>query len=283
MSKDDVKLEYKPASDHRRAHYTLRWRILSIAVVGTVGFILFLVVLLSESKDNANLLQEIRDVRYPVQESLVAAFNELEAIDSNLEHAFISSNTSLLDHSMQLAAQFRAHLHKVMVLEDKHRQDVTEILSGFDAYFGDSHALAQAIITKQMEFSESTAIKQQNARAFNRLLDALGELQTRQSDKLVNSVDAATKRASESLKTGLITGVITALLLFLIAFITTSNILQRINNMVSSLRQIAVGTGDMTVRMPLTGADEMTELAYWFNTFLEKLQRVTQEIGRAHV
>ncbi len=277
MSKEDVKLEYKPASDHRKAYYTLRWRILSIAVVGTVGFILFLAVLLSESKDNADLLQEIRDVRYPVQESLVAAFNELEAIDSNLEHAFISSNTSLLDHSMQLAAQFRAHLHKVMVLEDKHRQDVTEILSGFDAYFGDSHALAQAIITKQMEFSESTAIKQQNAHAFNQLLDALGELQTGQSDELVNSVDAATMRASESLKTGLITGAITALLLFLIAYITTRNILQRINNMVSSLRQIAVGTGDMAVRMPLTGADEMTELAYWFNTFLEKLQRVTQE------
>jgi predicted signal transduction protein with EAL and GGDEF domain len=277
MSKQDVMYQYQPASDRRKAHYTLRWRILSIAVVGTVGFILFLVVLLSESKDNADLLQEISDIRYPVQENLVAAFNELEAIDSNLEHAFISSNTSLLDHSMQLAAQFRAHLHKVMVLEDKHREDVTEILSQFDAYFGASHALVQAIITKQMEFSETTTIKQQNARDFNRLLDALGELQTNQSDALVNSVDAATLRASESLKTGLITGLITALLLFLIAFVTTRNILQRINNMVSSLRQIAVGTGDMAVRMPLTGADEMTELAYWFNTFLEKLQRVTQE------
>jgi hypothetical protein len=40
MSKQDVMYQYQPASDHRKAHYTLRWRILSIAVVGTVGFIL---------------------------------------------------------------------------------------------------------------------------------------------------------------------------------------------------------------------------------------------------
>jgi len=47
--------------------------------------------------------------------------------------------------------------------------------------------------------------------------------------------------------------------------------------MVSSLRKIATGTGDMNVRIPLTGADEMTELAYWFNTFIQKLQHLTTE------
>ena len=47
--------------------------------------------------------------------------------------------------------------------------------------------------------------------------------------------------------------------------------------MVSSLRQIATGNGDMSVRIPLTGSDEMTELAYWFNTFIERLQNLTTE------
>ncbi|MEM7256209.1 MAG: EAL domain-containing protein [Pseudomonadota bacterium] len=277
MSDEDMNPSYKPASNHRLAHNTLRWRILSIAIVGTLGFMLFLAVMLSSSKDNADLLQEIRDTRYPVQENLVAALNELETIDSNLEHAFITSNAALLDHSMLLAAQFRAHLHQAMVLESEQREMITALLAQFDAYFRDSHGLAQAIITKQMDFSETTAIKQKNAQSFNHLLDALGDLQLSQTDALVTTVDAATKRAAESLRAGLITGLITAMLLFLIAFITTRHILQRINTMVTSLRQIAVGSEDMAVRMPLTGSDEMTELAYWFNTFLEKLERLTRE------
>ncbi len=277
MSSDDRKSTYKPASDDLLAHNTLRWRILSIAVVGTVGFMLFLFVMLGVSKQNADLLREIRDTRYPVQENLVAALNELETIDSNLEHAFITANATLLDHSMLLADRFRAHLHQAMVLEPQHRVAASEFLTQFDEYYRNSHALVQAIIDKHMEFAETTTIKQQNSAAFIDLRDALGALQTQQTDALISTVDAATRRASNSLSAGLITGLITAMLLFLIAIFTARNILQRINSMVTSLKKIAVGSHDMAVRMPLTGSDEMTELAYWFNTFLEKLQQLTLE------
>ena len=255
----------------------MRWRILSIAAVGTLGFFVFLVVMLSDSKKNADLLKEIRDTRYPVQENLLTALNGLETIDSNLEHAFISSNSALLDHSMLLAAQFRGHLHRVMILENKFHEQISDILSQFDVYFSDSHTLVQAIISNQIEFTETTARKQRNAHAFNSLIDALGGLQTRQSEALVASVDAATQRASESLRAGLTTGVLTAIMLFVIALFTTSSIVQRVNHMVSSLKQIAVGNGDMSKRIALTGSDEMTELAFWFNTFIEKLQNVTEE------
>lgn len=273
----DMNFRHYTDGDRRKTRHTLRWRILSIAAVGTLGFFVFLAVILGDSKDNADLLKEIRDTRYPVQENLLAALNGLETIDSNLEHAFISSNSALLDHSMLLAAQFRGNLHRAMIIEKQYHEQINEILSQFDEYFSSSHALAQAIITNQKEFADTTAHKQRNARAFNSLIDALGGLQTKQSEALVSSVDSATQRASDSLRVGLTTGFITAILLFVIALFTTRSILQRINNMVSSLRQIAVGNGDMSKRIPLTGSDEMTELAYWFNTFIEKLQHVTEE------
>ncbi len=275
MSKDTKSNNYA-AGDRRKTRHTLRWQILSIAAVGTLGFFVFLIVILGDSKDNADLLKEIRDTRYPVQENLLAALNGLETIDSNLEHAFISSNNALLDHSMLLAAQFRGHLHRAMIIEKQYHEQINDILGQFDEYFSSSHALAQAIISDQTEFADSTSHKQRNARSFNSLLTALGDLQTLQSEALVNSVDAATQRASDSLRVGLTTGLLTAILLFMIALFTTRSILQRINNMVSSLRQIAVGNGDMSKRIPLTGSDEMTELAFWFNTFIEKLQRVTE-------
>ncbi len=277
MSHEDISYRYQSDGNRRSSRRTLRWQILSIAAVGTLGFFVFLAVMLGESKDNADLLKEIRDTRYPVQENLLTALNELETIDSNLEHAFISSNSALLDHSMILAAQFRGHLHRAMILEDDYHERINKILSQFDEYFTNSHALVQSVISNQTEFADTTSTKQKNAHAFNLLIDALGGLQTSQSEALVSSVDAATLRASESLRVGLTTGIFTAFMLFMIALITTRSILQRINNMVSSLRQIAVGNGDMSERIELTGSDEMTELAFWFNTFIEKLQRITAE------
>lgn len=255
----------------------LRLQILSIAAIGTLGIFVFLAVMLTASKERADLLKEIRDVRYPVQESLLAALNNLEFIDSNIDQSIFSSNHSLLEHSNILASQFRAHLHKTMVLEHSQAEDVSELLTQFDLYYRDSHSLALAVINGEKSLTSITPEKKENANAFNNLVRVLSNLQTEHSNSLVTSVDSATLGASDSLRVGLTTGLITAALLFLIALITTRSILQRINNMVSSLRNIATGTGDMNVRIPLTGSDEMTELAYWFNTFIERLQRLTTE------
>ncbi|OED37445.1 hypothetical protein AB833_23795 [Chromatiales bacterium (ex Bugula neritina AB1)] len=277
VSDSDQFYRYQGERDRRKTRRPLSWQILSIAVIGTLGFIIFLTVMLTESKGRADLLKDIRDTRYPVQENLLSALNLLETIDSNLEHAFIASNPTLLDHSMTMAAQFRAQLNQVILLERGTAEEINRILAAFDNFFKDSHTLTHSVISGQREFSETTLIKQANATAYKELMEALSTLQTNQSESLVASVDAATQRASDALRVNLTTGVLTALLLFSIAFLTTRSILQRINNMVSSLRQIAVSNGDMNVRIPLTGSDEMTELAFWFNTFLEKLQRITTE------
>ena len=272
-----TRLSEHTSGSSRPLRRSLRLQILSIAAIGTLGIFVFLAVMLAASKERADLLKEIRDVRYPVQESLLAALNNLEFIDSNIDQSIFSSNHSLLEHSDILAGQFRAHLRKTMVLEHSQAADVGELLTQFDLYYRDSHALALAVINGEKSLTSITPEKKDNAHAFNSLVRVLGNLQKEHSNSLVTSVDSATLRASNSLQVGLTTGLMTAALLFLIALITTRSILQRINNMVSSLRNIATGTGDMNVRIPLTGSDEMTELAYWFNTFIERLQRLTTE------
>lgn len=261
----------------RKRRHSLRWQIMSIAAIGTLGFFIFLAVTLSESKDRADLLKNIRDVRYPAQEKLLAAHHGLEYIDSNLEQAIATSNANLLDHTMTLAGEFRSHLHTAMELEKARVGDLKKILSSFDEYYRHSHSLAQSVISKQKPVGSIAREKQDVARMFNSVVSSLGEMQTEQTNFLISSVDTATSRAAESLKVGVTTGIFTAAMLFLVGLFTTRSILNRINNIVRSLRQIATGNGDMNVRIPLSGSDEMTELAYWFNTFVEKLQRVTTE------
>jgi len=268
---------YNQSDKRRRLFRSLRWQILSIAVIGTFGFFIFLAVMLTESKDRADLLKDVRDTHYPVQEKLIVAHYGLQSIDSNIEQAIATSSSSLLDHSMALSGEFRAHLHTAMTLKKSRSGDLNKILTQFDEYYRHSFALAQSVISGQKSPYTITAEKQKIASEFNSVVTALGDMQTEQTNNLVSSVDTATIRASESLRVGVTTGILTAALLFIVGLFTTRSILQRINNMVSSLRQIATGNGDMSVRIPLTGSDEMTELAYWFNTFIERLQNLTTE------
>ena len=268
---------YNQSDNRRKLFHSLRWQILSIAVIGTLGFFVFLAVMLTESKDSADLLRDIRDTRYPVQERLIAAHHGLQAIDSNIEQAIATSSSSLLDHSMALSGEFRAHLHSAMTLTKSRSGDLNDILTQFDEYYRHSFTLAKSVIIGEKSPYSIASEKQQIAREFNSVVTALGDMQTEQTDNLVSSVDTATQKAAESLRAGVTTGILTAVLLFMVGLFTTRSILNRINNMVSSLRQIATGNGDMGVRIPLTGSDEMTELAHWFNTFIERLQNLTTE------
>ncbi len=52
-----------------------------------------------------------------------------------------------------------------------------------------------------------------------------------------------------------------------------------LGRVVSMLRDIAQGEGDLTARLELNSADEIGELAGWFNTFVEKLQEVIRQIA----
>lgn len=261
----------------RKRRRSLRWQIMSIAIIGTLGFFVFLAVMLAESKDRADLLKNIRDVRYPVQEKLLAAHHSLKFINSNIEQAIATSNPGLLDHTMTLASDFRSNLHGAMELETARVSDLRDILSSFDTYYQHSHQLAQTVISDNNASMPVPRETQKVTHMYNSVSEALGALKTEQTRVLVTSVDTASLRADESLRVGVTTGILTAILLFLVGVFTARSILQRINNMVKSLRQIATGHGDMSVRIPLTGSDEMTELAYWFNTFIEKLQHVTTE------
>jgi methyl-accepting chemotaxis protein len=56
-------------------------------------------------------------------------------------------------------------------------------------------------------------------------------------------------------------------------------IIRPINRTVASLKDIAEGDGDLTLRLDVKNRDEVGELAKWFNSFVEKLQGIVKQIA----
>jgi methyl-accepting chemotaxis protein len=65
-----------------------------------------------------------------------------------------------------------------------------------------------------------------------------------------------------------------------IGFIVAGFLVKAINLVVNQLKAIASGGSDLTTRLPENGNDEITQLASWFNTFVEKLQNIIREVIR---
>ena len=76
----------------------------------------------------------------------------------------------------------------------------------------------------------------------------------------------------QTLQTSMITIGFTILIIaLLITFIVASSMVKPIKTTVTALQSIAQGDGDLTVRLPIRGNDEVTDLALYFNETIAKI------------
>ena len=67
-------------------------------------------------------------------------------------------------------------------------------------------------------------------------------------------------------------------MLVAVAMYITASVTANISRIVSSLKEIASGEGDLTKRIRQTSEDEFGELVFWFNSFIEKLQSIIKDV-----
>ena len=65
----------------------------------------------------------------------------------------------------------------------------------------------------------------------------------------------------------------------LIAVIFANTIIRPISNTADMLKDIAQGEGDLTKRIEIKNRDEVGELSEWFNLFIDKLQKIINDIA----
>ncbi len=82
----------------------------------------------------------------------------------------------------------------------------------------------------------------------------------------------STQLSDDALSNGLLSGLISSIIGIVIIFILAKQIGASLTNLTSRFENIAQGDGDLTQRIEVTSKDEIGQLAFWFNTFIEKVQ-----------
>ena len=83
-----------------------------------------------------------------------------------------------------------------------------------------------------------------------------------------------------TLRTSMIlTGAIILLAAILIVYFVAHTIIKPVQTAVNALKNIAQGEGDLTVRLPIHGNDEITDMAEYFNETIEKIGTSIRQVG----
>ena len=146
-------------------------------------------------------------------------------------------------------------------------------------------ALVQAnqqvtILVLQARNAEShQAIIEKSNPAFEALLGAINRHQNQVAKKL--GEDAAAMRVRTGRLESTIYALVVAGILLLIVWglAVVRSVSKALRNMISMVKDLAEGEGDLTTRLEIVTKDELGELAKWFNTFLDEIHDIIAQVA----
>ncbi|MCD8521502.1 MAG: methyl-accepting chemotaxis protein [Saccharospirillaceae bacterium] len=151
-------------------------------------------------------------------------------------------------------------------------------LSTFHRYLSEYHQLRDDLVSQLQQGQDTRDTYAKFQRSVYALLDEIGNLEAEADSKVeaeTSQVRNLTSNARWQLLSGLLLGLIIAALLYLL---THKAITSPISRILSNLRELTEGSGDLTVRLPGAGkTSETGQLATGFNKFVEKLQHLLQQ------
>ena len=253
-------------------------KIYLIPVIGTLSFVIYLILASITALNNVKTLEQTRDIQFPVLQASQHAQVLLERVKDSLASAVTTGDSEALAGAATFRGSLTEALNNISRLNNDYASDINNIKQSFDAYYQAAYSVSEQMINNTADFSTLA----QRSATMNADYDNTARLLSQFSDtklsQFTTSIDDASEQAGTLITVGIVMGIITTLVLFGTAFPIARGIQNSLSSMIRSLQSLAKEDGDLTARIHTNSKDELGDLAHWFNTFMQKLQHVVKDI-----
>jgi methyl-accepting chemotaxis protein len=253
-------------------------KIYLIPLIGTMMFVVFLGLSTKTALSNVKTLESTRDIQFPILQASESALVSLERLKESLASAVTTGDEEALNGANKLADQMKKQLTTIGQLESGVSREVSQILQSFDAYYEVAFKVSQEMVSNTADMATIGERSQKMNADYENTVKKLTSFRDLQLSQFKHAIDDANSQASQMITVGVIMMVITILALFGTALPVVRGIDSSLGHIIRSLRDLAKEDGDLTVRIQTNSKDELGDLAFWFNSFMEKLQGVVKEI-----
>ncbi len=253
-------------------------KIYIIPLLAVVSFAIYLAINASMALHNAEMLQTARDRDFPVLRLSDRVLFGLERINEDLQAAATTADEESLQLAQKSYEALRQDFQQLATLAGTLRPEVEVMERDFGTYYGQAYDLAKMMLDGSADFnllgSRSAAMNQ----SYDNIRKKLEKFQEDRLQQFQNRFADSNKAAESLVELGVVMGVVTLILLVLVTVPLVRGIKGSLIEVVNSLRDIAEENGDLTVRLHSRSGDEIGQLVYWFNSFMDKLQKVISRV-----
>jgi methyl-accepting chemotaxis protein len=152
------------------------------------------------------------------------------------------------------------------------------LLSDFEIYYKDAYNMSNEMIEGTADFSTIGERSKNMSAMLTKLQANLNKFQGDRYSAFTHAFNSVNDKAESTATLGVTVGTVTIILLFAVAVPIAHAIRGSLKDIIDSLQDIAQENGDLTVRLTTKSKDEIGDLVFWFNSFIEKLQGVIKNV-----
>ncbi len=258
--------------------FSIKTKILLIPTIGTISFVIYLVLATFTASGNANLLESARNVQFPLLQIASTLTSDIEKVESAFNSAVTTGDDEQIDLAKSLKVKIESDIEKMEQISPEMRAEISKISKLFISYYVKGEKLASGMVHQSLDFSQLPQMAEELKGILQELKTSVNNFHQKRNSEFEASINQANSDTSRLVTIGVIMGVITISLLFVTAIPVVKGIHSSLQDVIKSLRDISEGEGDLTVRLSTTNRDEIGELVERFNAFMAKLQKTIKDV-----
>ncbi len=256
-------------------------KIFLIPGIAALSFVIYLLITVYTALNNGATLERVQEVQFPALQLSASTLVDMQKVRDTLSSAVTTGDQDTLTIAKELAEDVENGLAKISSISPEFRPEISSISSGFDEYFKVAFDVSQSMVDGTADFSKLNELSSQMNSSYDGVIASMSRFRDVQQATFEEAFENTDSANTSLISTGVILAIVVTVLLFATAVPIVRGIKQSIDDVVRSLKDIAQENGDLTVRIETKSEDEIGELVYWFNQFMDKLQGVVRDVVEA--
>jgi len=258
--------------------FSIRHKILFLVVISVVGFAVYFALNFSVASSNATRLTQLSQSIYPTLEGSEKNLIYLDKIIASLDDAVATEEEEEIEAAEATEQQMQGIFSKIIDLAPAQAERTKALQAALSQYFAVAKTLTMDMMAGEIAPDQIASRVEQMQITLNKFRTELSQFRDEQYLAFNNAVTTTNETLQFSLGFGAAIGVLLIVVLAAIGYFVASNITGAIKNVSLNLQKIASGDGDLTLRLTARSEDEVGELVNYFNTFMNKLQGIIQDL-----
>jgi len=230
------------------------------------------------SNGNIERLHDLRDKGLPFVTLASDSSGQLERLQESFNTAVTIGDIDSIDSAELIYIELQKNLDQQLQFNVSNKKDISLNKERLELFFSSTRRLSSQMIDGSIDVSTMAAMAKKKQDLLSELKAFVSRQKKRAYEDFNHQVDIANDTASQSSYAGNVVGIALVVVLSLVALVVMLSITRQLKNVSDSLKDMANGDGDLTLRIKQQSNDELGELVQWFNLFIEKLHETVKQM-----